>query len=72
MQTMGNPSMTYLPRSIPGCYRWARNVVVYSLTHGNISDHDDYVPENYLANEPVPTSAPVSVHIPSTPVPLDE
>jgi hypothetical protein len=30
----------------PGCYRFATNVVVYSLTHGGISDYTHYIPED--------------------------
>jgi len=56
----------------PGVYRWATNVVVYSLTTGNISDYKDYVPEDTLAQKSVPLSAPQSARISATPVPIDE
>ena len=54
----------------PGVYRWATNVVVYSLTTGNISDYKDYVPEDTLAQQAVPTAVPQSARITATP--LDE
>lgn len=72
MQTVGHPSMGYLPRGVPSAYRWATNVVVYGLTHGNIAQYSDYVPENRLADEPMPFKAPLSTRIPSTPIPLEE
>ena len=56
----------------PGVYRWATNVVVYSLTHGNISDYKDYVPEDTLAKQAVPTATPQSTRISATPVPIEE
>jgi hypothetical protein len=34
----------------PGVYRFATNVVVYSLTHGGISDYASYVPEDRVTN----------------------
>jgi len=34
----------------PGVYRFSTNVVVYSLTHGGISDYKDYVPEDKVTN----------------------
>jgi hypothetical protein len=42
----------------PGVYRFMTNVVVYSLTHGSISDFSGYVPEDRLASQKLPTSAP--------------
>jgi hypothetical protein len=56
----------------PGVYRWATNVVVYSLTHGNIADYKDYVPEDTLARQAVPTSVPQSARVSATPVPIEE
>ncbi len=56
----------------PGVYRWATNVVVYSLTTGNIADYKDYVPEDTMANKVVPLQAPQSSRISATPVPIDE
>jgi hypothetical protein len=35
----------------PGVYRFATNVVVYSLTHGGVSDYKNYVPETNTANK---------------------
>jgi hypothetical protein len=34
----------------PGVYRFLTNVVVYSLTHGGISDYSAYVPEDRITN----------------------
>ena len=34
----------------PGVYRFSTNVVVYSLTHGGISDYSKYVPEDTLTD----------------------
>jgi hypothetical protein len=52
----------------PGVYRWATNVVVYSLTHGNISDYKDYIPEDTLAQQAVPTAVPQSTRVSATPL----
>jgi hypothetical protein len=35
----------------PGVYRFLTNVVVYSLTHGGISDYTDYVPPDRVTNK---------------------
>jgi len=56
----------------PGVYRWATNMVVYSLTHGNIADYKDYVPEDTLAKQAVPTATPQSTRISATPIPIEE
>ena len=56
-----------MPRSIPASYRWATNVVVYALTHGNIADYRDYVPEDLLSKQDVPLTAQRSVKISSAP-----
>lgn len=45
----------------PGVYRFMTNVVVYSLTHGAIADHSGYIPEDTLAKQALPTSAPGSI-----------
>ena len=42
----------------PGVYRFMTNVVVYALTHGDISDYSGYVPEDTLAKRELPTRAP--------------
>ena len=47
----------------PGVYRFMTNVVVYSLTHGDISDYAGYIPEDLLAKKALPTSAPQSARI---------
>ena len=47
----------------PGVYRFMTNVVVYSLTHGDISDYEDYIPDDTLATQSLPTSAPEAAKI---------
>jgi hypothetical protein len=47
----------------PGVYRFMTNVAVYALTHGEISDYSGYIPEDTLANQNLPTSAPAAVTI---------
>ncbi len=42
----------------PGVYRFMTNVVVYALTHGQISDYSDYVPEHALTKRELPTRPP--------------
>lgn len=56
----------------PGVYRWATNVVVYSLTTGNISDYKNYIPDDTLAQEDAPTTAPQATRISATPLELEE
>jgi len=34
----------------PGVYRFSTNVVVYSLTHGSISDYSHYIPEDTVTD----------------------
>ena len=47
----------------PGVYRFMTNVVVYALTHGDISDYSGYIPEDILAKQALPTSAPQAAKI---------
>ncbi len=47
----------------PGVYRFMTNVVVYALTHGQISDYSNYVPEHTLAERELPTRPPQIVDI---------
>jgi hypothetical protein len=47
----------------PGVYRFMTNVVVYALTHGQISDYSGYVPEDTLAKKELPTSAPAAAKV---------
>ena len=47
----------------PGVYRFMTNVVVYALTHGQISDYSGYVPEDTLAKQELPTSAPEAAKV---------
>ena len=56
METVSIPtrSMHYSP----GVYRFMTNVVVYALTHGQISDYSDYIPEHRLAEKALPTRPP--------------
>ena len=42
----------------PGVYRFMTNVVMYALTHGQISDYSDYIPEDRLAERELPTRPP--------------
>lgn len=51
----------------PGVYRFMTNVVVYSLTHGGVSDYSDYTPTDTLAQEATPTQAPGTASIKATP-----
>jgi hypothetical protein len=67
MKTVTWTSGAYLPSGVPAAYRWATNVVVYALTHGNISDYRDYVPEDLLADEEASDKAPTSARISTTP-----
>ena len=47
----------------PGVYRFMTNVVVYALTHGQISDYSDYIPEHRLAEKELPTRPPRTMDI---------
>ena len=47
----------------PGVYRFMTNVVVYALTHGQISDYSDYVPEDALAKTELPTRPPQAANV---------
>lgn len=47
----------------PGVYRFMTNVVVYALTHGQISDYSGYVPEDTLAKKDLPTRAPEAAKV---------
>ena len=47
----------------PGVYRFMTNVVVYALTHGQISDYSGYVPEDVLAKKQLPTRAPQAARV---------
>jgi hypothetical protein len=44
----------------PGVYRFSTNVVVYSLTHGGISDYTKYIPEDTTADT-ISIDAPTAV-----------
>ncbi len=46
----------------PSSYRFLANVIIYSLTHGGISVHDDYVPEMTDADK-ISIDAPVKVRV---------
>ena len=39
------------------------NVAVYALTHGNIADHNNYVPPDTLAKQRLPTTAPETARV---------
>ncbi len=47
----------------PGVYRFMTNVVVYALTHGQISDYSGYVPEDALAKKEFPSHAPQAARV---------
>ena len=47
----------------PGVYRFMTNVVVYALTHGQISDYSGYVPEDALAKTEFPTHPPQAARV---------
>ena len=47
----------------PGVYRFMTNVVVYALTHGQISDYSDYIPKHILAEKELPTRPPQAANI---------
>ena len=47
----------------PGVYRFMTNVVVYALTHGQISDYSGYVPEDALAKKELPTRPPQAARV---------
>ena len=42
----------------PHAARHLINIVIYAITHGNISDYSGYVPENKLEQQRFPTRAP--------------
>ena len=57
----------------PGVYRWATNVVVYSLTTGLISDYSQYVPRSDMASAAdARNTPPQSARIATTPLQLEE
>ena len=59
-------TVSYATRSVhysPGVYRFMTNVVVYALTHGQISDYSDYIPEHILAEKELPTRPPQAANI---------
>ena len=59
-------TVSYPTRSVhysPGVYRFMTNVVVYALTHGQISDYSDYIPEHILAEKALPTRPPRTIDI---------
>ena len=47
----------------PGVYRFMTNVIVYALTHGQISDYSDYIPEHTLAKRELPTRPPQAASV---------
>ena len=59
-------SVSVATRSVhysPGVYRFMTNVVVYALTHGQISDYSDYVPEDALQARELPTRPPQAANV---------
>ena len=61
METVSLPTRSVHYSS--GVYRFMTNVVVYALTHGQISDYSDYVPEHTLAKRELPTRPPRTIDI---------
>ena len=47
----------------PHAARHMINIVVYAITHGNISDYSGYVPKNKLEQQKFPTHAPQAASI---------
>ena len=47
----------------PHAVRHLINIVVYAITHGNISDYSGYVPENKREQQRIPTHAPQTATI---------
>ena len=47
----------------PHAVRHMINIVVYAITHGNISDYSGYVPKNNLEQQRFPTRAPQAASI---------
>ena len=47
----------------PSVYRFMTNVVVYALTHGQISDYSDYIPGHLLAERELPIRPPRTTDI---------
>ena len=47
----------------PGVYRFMTNVAVYSLTHGQIADYTNYIPDDQLAEQNLPKRAPEAAKI---------
>ena len=44
-RTRNRPGHGYTGEESPSTYRFLTNMIIYSLTHGDISEHADYVPE---------------------------
>ena len=64
MRAMGWVSLLSYPvHYSPDVFRFMTNVAVYALTHGDIAGYSDYIPENRLAKQALPTSAPRAVGI---------
>ena len=61
-RTKNRPGHGYTGESAPSSYRFLTNVVMYSLTHGGISEHSDYVPEMVDADR-ISIDAPVHVPV---------
>lgn len=61
-RTKSRPGHGNTGEDSPSSYRFLANVIIYALTHGNISEHSDYVPELKDA-EKISINVPVNVPI---------
>jgi len=61
-RTKNRPGHGSTGESNPAGYRFLTNMVIYSLTHGNISEHSDYIPEMTDADR-ISIDAPVKVPV---------
>jgi len=61
-RTKNRPGHGYTGEESPSTYRFLTNVVIYSLTHGGISEYSDYVPEMTDADR-ISIDAPVHVPV---------
>jgi hypothetical protein len=59
-RTKGRPGHGNTGEESPSTYRFLTNVVIYSLTHGGISEHSDYIPEMTDASR-ISIDSPVQV-----------
>lgn len=64
-RTKNRPGHGYTGEESPSSYRFLTNVVIYSLTHGGISEHSGYIPEISDADRiSIDSPVPISVLMP--------